>query len=173
MKYLVSVIAVMMLTGSCKSQKLATSNEDKETNEASISKQELNVDNTKNTSEQEGLSFIYEASSRGSMKYISISKNTINLSNDRTLQRMESYSLASEDWMSLKSMADNINLKSLGDLKAPTDKRLYDGAPHAMLTIIYGNVKHKTSTFDDGFPPAEIEALVNKMLALAEKVKKQ
>ena len=173
MKYLVSFIAVIILTGSCKSQKLATSNEDKETNEASISKQELNIDNTKAKSDQEGVSFIYEASSRGSMKYISISKSKINLSNDRNLQRMESFALASEDWMSLKSMADNMNLKSLGELKAPTGKRLYDGEPHATLTVIDGDVKYKTSTFDDGFPPAEIEALVNKMFALAEKVKKQ
>ena len=135
MKFLVSIIAVIMLTGSCKSQNLTTSNKDKETNEVAVAKQELNVDNTKATNNQEGLSFIYEASSRGSMKYISISKGAINLSNDRNLQRMESHSLALEDWMSLKSMADTINLKSLGELNAPTDKRLYDGAPHAAHVI--------------------------------------
>ena len=161
-----------MLTGSCNSQKQSIS-KDSTQNLKAESQESMKTEKEKAMGKANGLSIIYDVTSRGYKNYIEISEETLKLSNDRSLSNMQSYATDTKDWGAITSMLENINPKSLKDLKAPTDKRLYDGAGHATLTIVNGDVAYTSNTFDDGFPPSEIKALVNKMLALAEKVKKQ
>ena len=54
---------------------------------------------------------------------------------------------------------NKIDLENLPNLKAPTEKRFYDGAAIANLNIIYKGKKYQTSNFDHGFPPMEIKRL--------------
>ena len=61
-----------------------------------------------------------------------------------------------------------INLEEIPKLKDPTQKRFYDGAAIANLKIRYQDQYFETTDFDHGFPPKEIEKLVNKIVALAK-----
>jgi len=54
-------------------------------------------------------------------------------------------------------------------MKWPTEKRYYDGAAHANIIFESKGVKYPANGFDHGFPPAEVEKLVNKKITkLAE-----
>ena len=55
-----------------------------------------------------------------------------------------------------------LDFEKIPTLKAPTEKRFYDGAPITNLEVIKTNQSYKTTDFDGGFPPAYIEELVNK-----------
>ena len=65
-----------------------------------------------------------------------------------------------------------IDLKSLSSLKDPTQKRFYDGAPIATLSFTNEKDTFTSSEFDGGFPPKEIEAFVNELIVVAEKLNK-
>jgi len=66
-----------------------------------------------------------------------------------------------------------INIKSLPELEAPTNKRLFDGAAHTTVTLIQNKIEVTSSSFDEGHPPKDIEALVNKILSIKEMMLKQ
>ncbi|APY08339.1 hypothetical protein BWZ20_08530 [Winogradskyella sp. J14-2] len=119
------------------------------------------------------LKVIYNTSSRSSFKHIEISKTKIKISKDRTLKTTRSYACDKQDWQALEELLNNAVVEHLDALEAPTDKRLYDGAPHATLAVIKGDVEMMTPTFDHGNPPKEIETLVNKVLSMAENATKQ
>lgn len=116
---------------------------------------------------------IYETSTRGSFEHIEISKNEIKISNDRSLKNIEAYACNPQDWKALNELLSNSVVENLDLLKAPTDKRLYDGAAHATLSVIKGDVVMMTPTFDHGAPPKEIESIVNKILSMTEIATKQ
>ncbi|MCA0152501.1 META domain-containing protein [Winogradskyella vincentii] len=116
---------------------------------------------------------IYKAISRGSFDYIKISDSKISVSQDRNLKVFSDYNCTEEDKNELISILDQLNLAELENLKAPTDKRLFDGAPIATLTIIKNGIEKTTPSFDHGHPPKEIETLVNKVLSIKENVTKQ
>lgn len=115
----------------------------------------------------------YQAISRGTFEYINVSKSKISITTDKSLQQIQDYTCDAQDWIEIKALLDALNTKTFQQLKAPTDKRLFDGAAHATLSVKQGDVLLTTPSFDHGFPPKEIENLVNKVLSLAEKVKKK
>jgi hypothetical protein len=53
----------------------------------------------------------------------------------------------------------------LSQLKAPTEKRFYDGAAIGNLSVSHNGETYGTSGFDHGNPPVEIEQLVTFMNA--------
>lgn len=62
-----------------------------------------------------------------------------------------------------------VDLAKVNDLKWPTEKRFYDGAANANVTFVSNGVAYSANGFDHGFPPVEIEKLVNKIIKLTEK----
>jgi hypothetical protein len=69
----------------------------------------------------------------------------------------------------LVSDFETIALDSLATYKDPTQKRFYDGAAIANLKVTYKEKEYQTLDFDHGFPPVEIEKLVNKIVVLGKK----
>lgn len=115
----------------------------------------------------------YQASSRGAFEYVLIAKSGVTVSNDRNLKIKKSYYCNPKDWEAITILLDKIDTSQLDQLNAPTDNRLHDGALHATLSIIKGDVEMMTPSFDHGTPPQEIEALVNKVLSIKESITKQ
>jgi heat shock protein HslJ len=115
----------------------------------------------------------YKALARGSFQYSEISKSNIAISTDRNLMQIDNYYCEEKDWEDLNTLIEAVDLETFQKLKAPTEKRFYDGAAHASLAIQLGDVKYMTPTFDHGHPPKEIEALVNKVLSIKENAVKQ
>jgi hypothetical protein len=110
----------------------------------------------------------YQALSRGSFIYIEISESNISISEDKNLMEIDKYLCKSEDWEALNALLVDLNRDTFQTLKAPTDKRLFDGAAHATLALRQGDVEIRTPSFDHGFPPESIEVIVNKVLSIKE-----
>ena len=118
---------------------------------------------------QESLSVEYSALSRGIYKQIKISKKSISVTNARgTTPITQTCSEAS--WETIIKAVKPINVENIPNLKAPTEKRFYDGAAIAHLTIIYEGKTYKTEPFDHGNPPKEIEELVKEILSISENI---
>lgn len=148
MKILISVLLIVISTKDCaqKSTILPTSR-----NEVS-----------------ENLKITYEAFSRGYFKSITFENSKMMYSNDLNRKKIDTLSINTKEWNELIAIVNSTNLKSLENLQAPTDKRLYDAAPHCTLSIATKNEAYTTPSFDEGFPPVEIKSLVDKMLSIYE-----
>ncbi|MFT4757647.1 MAG: hypothetical protein ACI91R_002304 [Vicingaceae bacterium] len=111
----------------------------------------------------------YVAGSRGFYQKIMIEKQMVRISSGRAgKEKIVPMNISDSNWKELLSFFTTIKLDSLAKLKAPTEKRLYDGAAIASLKIIYKDKAHETKAFDHGFPPKEIEQLVNKITSFAK-----
>jgi hypothetical protein len=111
----------------------------------------------------------YAADSRGYHLKIIITNQTATISQGRSTEnRPEQVKISDADWKILVDAFAKINLEELPKLKDPTQKRFYDGAAIANLKVRYQDQNYETTDFDHGNPPAEIEKIVNKIVALAK-----
>ncbi len=109
----------------------------------------------------------YSAVSRGVYKKILVQNKMVSVTNGRDTQAVEK-KIDDAKWKQIVTEFSKINLESLPTLKAPTEKRFYDGAAIGDLTIIQNQKKYQTNGFDNGFPPKEIEKLVNLLTDFAK-----
>ncbi|MBP8157820.1 MAG: hypothetical protein KAX93_05530 [Flavobacterium sp.] len=111
----------------------------------------------------------YTANTRGFYQKIVIINQKATISRDRNEVALpEEIKISDADWKELVTAFGKINLEEIPKLKDPTQKRFYDGAAIANLKIRYQDQDFETTDFDHGFPPKEIEKLVNKIVALAK-----
>ncbi len=111
----------------------------------------------------------YTANTRGFYQKVVIMNQKITVSRDRNGSKLpEEINISDADWAELVKAFSKINLEEIPNLKDPTQKRFYDGAAIANLKIRYQDQDYVSPDFDHGHPPAEIEKLVNKIVALAK-----
>ena len=111
----------------------------------------------------------YTANTRGYYLKISIKDQMVSISNDRNATgSLVGTKISDADWEELIESFKTIDLKGISALKSPTEKRFYDGAAIANLKIITNGKEYSTMSFDNGFPPVEIEKLVTKITLLAK-----
>lgn len=111
----------------------------------------------------------YTANTRGYFQKITIKDQMVTISKDRDgKDKPVATKISDSDWKDLINSFSDINLEELKDLKAPTEKRFYDGAAMANLRITYKEKQYDSQTFDHGTPPVEIEKFVNKIVSLAK-----
>lgn len=112
----------------------------------------------------------YEATSRGFFLALKAENQVLYISKERDIKEYsEKIAISDADWKEISALANAVDLDKVKDLKWPTEKRYYDGAAHANITFESKGVKYPANGFDHGFPPAEVEQLVNKITKLAEK----
>lgn len=112
----------------------------------------------------------YEANSRGLALNVKVENQVVYVSRVRDFKDYEEkIKISDADWKEIVTLTKAVDLDKVKDLKWPTEKRFYDGAAHANITFISGGVEYPASGFDHGYPPVEIEKLVNKILKLTEK----
>jgi hypothetical protein len=109
----------------------------------------------------------YTAVSRGIFKKIVVHNKTVSVSTDRNAPAVTS-KIDDAKWNQIVLAFSTINLESIPSLKAPTEKRFYDGAAIGNLTIIQNQKTYETQGFDHGFPPKKIEKLVQLLLDFAK-----
>lgn len=113
---------------------------------------------------------IYEAMSRGYFTKIVFQNDKVTIAKDRNnAEKGESIKVSPSEAAELNKLLKAIKPQSLPDLKSPTEKRFYDGAAHANLTIVQNGETFVGGGFDHGFPPAEIEKFVSKLISITEK----
>ena len=111
----------------------------------------------------------YTANTRGFYKKITIQNKEVFVSTDRNSTEKGTPSAISDaDWKELVTYFETVELDSLATYKDPTQKRFYDGAAMADVKVKHQDKEYQTVTFDHGFPPAEIEKLVNKITSLSK-----
>jgi hypothetical protein len=109
----------------------------------------------------------YSAMSRGYFKKIVVQNKTVSVTNGRDQQPVES-KIDNAKWNKITAEFSKINLNNLSALKAPTEKRFHDGAAIGNLKITQNQKTYETAGFDNGFPPKEIEKLVNLLVDFAK-----
>ncbi|MFV5690697.1 hypothetical protein ACM55K_01585 [Flavobacterium sp. LT1R49] len=111
----------------------------------------------------------YVANTRGSYQKITVKNQMVTVSKDRSgNDKPVPTKITDADWKELVEFFKSVKLDNLAKLKAPTEKRFYDGAAIANLKITYKDKTYETTGFDHGFPPKEIKKLVNKITSFAK-----
>lgn len=122
--------------------------------------------------QSEDITITYEAITRGSNMIITAKQDAVTINSTRTEKISSTATVSEEQWKEVIKELEKVELEKINELKAPTNKRLYDGALIASLTIQLKDTTYHSSSFDHGHPPAEIEALVNKIISLSGADKK-
>ena len=109
----------------------------------------------------------YQALSRGFYLNVEIQGNKMTIIRERETLGKD-YVLSNVDFKAVSELYQKVKLKELIDYKAPTEKRFYDGAAIASLSINYQGKTYNTQGFDHGKPPVEIAEFVNKIVSFTE-----
>lgn len=123
------------------------------------------------TEDQDSVSTItYETFTRGSSTVYKITPDSLKISSKGLNSYEKSEALSSGDWTSLLENVENIEVSKINQLKAPSDARAGDAAPHAILSIRKNDTIYKTNSFDHGNAPVAVKPLIQVILRLAENV---
>ena len=76
--------------------------------------------------------------------------------------------IAQNDRNALLEETSKLNLDKFETVEVPSKKHQFDGAMAANFKITVDGKTYQTPTFDHGNPPAEIKALVEKIIELSE-----
>ncbi|NNL15228.1 MAG: hypothetical protein HKO81_01135 [Flavobacteriaceae bacterium] len=109
----------------------------------------------------------YSAITRGTFKEIIINSSSISIKKDRNSKPVTK-ECPNKIWSNITKTLDEVDLSKLADLKAPTQKRTYDAAAHALLKVTVHGETYTSASFDHGFPPEEIKVLCDKLTEFLE-----
>ena len=109
----------------------------------------------------------YTANTRGYYQKIVVQNQKYSVSKIRDTNVPADLAISNSDWKKIIDAFQEVDLEGFPNLKAPTQKRLYDGAPIADLRITYKGKEYFTPSFDHGNPPDEIKKLVDRITLLA------
>lgn len=160
MRVLLSTLSLLCFLVSCKCNKVAS----KEDTVMVVTKGSL-------VTETNMPNVIYLETSRGFYKKIAIDGVRIYVTTVREAKPVF-WDLKKSDYQKLSDLYQSIDLQRLSNLKAPTDKRLVDGATIATLAFVKDSTTYTSSEFDGGTPPKEIEVFVNELISIAKNLNK-
>lgn len=109
----------------------------------------------------------YQALSRGFYLNVEIKGNKMTIIRERESLGKD-YVLSNPDFKVISDLYQKVILKELETYKGPTEKRFYDGAAIANLTVSYQGKIYNSQGFDHGNPPVEIADFVNKIVSFTE-----
>jgi hypothetical protein len=119
------------------------------------------------TQEVKESTITYQALSRGFYLNVEIQGNKMTIIRERESLGKD-YILSNQDFKDVSKLYQKITLNDLAGYKAPTEKRFYDGAAIANLTVNYQGKIYNSSGFDHGNPPLEIAEFINKIVSFTE-----
>lgn len=125
---------------------------------------------SQNNEQNKDVSFTYETMTRGSRANYTLNKEEITAVKNMGTETKASEKMMSKDWANLMDRMEEIDVPNINQLKPPSDKRTFDGAAHAILTIKVGDKVYKSNSFDHGNPPSALKPLVKAILRLGETV---
>ena len=162
----ITILATIIITiTGCNCQKKATESNVVTNNNSAVKDAVLN-----NKTQSTVPTIYYEASTRGFFIALKVENQVLYISKERDFKEYSNkIEISDADWASISALANAVDLEKVKDMKWPTEKRHYDGAAHANIIFELEGVKYPANGFDHGFPPAEVEKLVNTITKLAEK----
>ena len=106
----------------------------------------------------------YKAMTRGYSTEIVLQDNTLKYFKNTKENR--SLTITEEIKDSLNTLIKKINLKTINQLKAPSNNYQFDGAMYATVAVVLNGKTYTSAGFDDDNPPKELTPLVNFLLTL-------
>ena len=158
----IAMLLFTILLNACGGAKEATANATN-TNEQ-LEKSEMV---TKKTQEPEKVIIEYSAITRGSFYVLKINGKKVSTQNSPN-EKPTFKAVGEDNWKALMQMVDDIDLKAMEKMKAPSEKRFYDGAAIGELKITKDGETYQVPNFDAGNPNEGVSDLINKMLAIAK-----
>lgn len=107
----------------------------------------------------------YEAMTRGSSEMIHIKSNILTY---KTHKDSKEVTLSNKQLKALYKALKPIKYTDVAQLKAPSGKRLYDGAMAAVVIFKTATETYQSSSFDDDNPPGELKELVTLLKSFVE-----
>ncbi len=156
MKLLFTLLALILTTKECENK-----NAVRDANKTEI------VNSDKISQQQKDYIIEYSAISRGIFNEVIINKTGMTVQKDRNSKQVVT-ELSQEMREDIMNKLDGIDITLLPELKAPTEKRFFDGAAHATLKITIDGKTYSTSSFDHGFPPEELKTLCDIIVKFLE-----
>ena len=98
----------------------------------------------------------YKAQTRGALYEILVEGNLLSF---KSYNDSKTIVLTKEQIQALTNEINNINLKAINDLEAPTTKRFTDGVMIAYFKINRAENSYKSSEFDHEYAPKELQTL--------------
>lgn len=125
---------------------------------------------SQNKYQDKDITLTYETIKRGSRENYTLTKDEIIVVKNTGDETKVSDKITSNDWEYLMDKMKEIEVAKINQIKPPSDKRTFDGAAHAIITIKVGEKVYKSNSFDHGNPPPELKSLVKAILRLGETV---
>lgn len=117
---------------------------------------------------QQFVSYVYTAQSRGYFKQITLKNYQLFVANSSSEVIGKEIKVSKKDLKFLYDEIKKVNLNKFQTLIGKQQNRFHDGAAHANLSITNGTDTNETQGFDAGDPPIEIKKFVNKLIQLAK-----
>ncbi len=115
------------------------------------------------------ISFEYSAFSRNLFQVIKVNSKSISVQKARK-GNLTRITCTKEQWEKLLNSCKHVNFDNISNLKAPSEKRFFDGAAIAKLKVIVDGKTYETPSFDHGNPHPDIANLVKEILSLAQNI---
>lgn len=109
----------------------------------------------------------YQAMTRGSNREVVLTKDVLEVRDVTGTSEVSSTIITVEQWNDILKELEKVEVAKMPELKAPTNKRFYDGALIGTLTVRTKDTIYRSSSFDHGNPPSEIANLVNKIVSMS------
>ncbi len=153
----ISLIILSLLVNTCSGQKELVKH---------IENKNTNTYNKRKVEQNDQLTLMYSATSRGFLNKISI--NAISTTYQLNInEKPIIIPTNKDDWEVLMESIKDVDYKNLKYLEAPSKAHLYDGAAQANFTIQYNEEDYDvTPTFDAGNPNKAIAETIKTMRSL-------
>ncbi len=125
---------------------------------------------SQNMEQNKDITFTYEMITRGTRAHYTLNKEEIKVVKNMGTEIKNSEKMTSKEWDLLMEKMKDIDVPNIHKLKPPSEKRIFDGAAHAILSIKTGDKIYKSNSFDHGNPPSALKPLVKAILRLGETV---
>lgn len=104
----------------------------------------------------------YTATTRGFYRVITVENGLVKINKERHDREIpETQKLTDAQKSNIVEAFNEIDLDGMANLKAPSEKRFYDGAAIATLKIVHNGKTYESQPFDHMNPPAGIVKLTN------------
>lgn len=111
----------------------------------------------------------YHVTTRGYFRHVTAANGEVKVWKDRNMKDSPVvHKLSDAQQKAFVDAFNELNLEEIPSYKAPSEKRFFDGAAIASLTITYQQKKYESQPFDHLNPPAEIERIVGLMAAYTQ-----
>lgn len=115
----------------------------------------------------------YDAQTRGSQSKVIVKNDSLIVMEQGRKEGVFYYKLSEKDWNAIVTEVQKINKDKVKTYKAPTNKRAVDAARTTQVRVIYKDDVYESDLFDEGNPPKEIKAFVDKIAGLYNNSKKK